>query len=71
MVPVGKPRILFNAHRIYSFEQIWDYLSPLRLTEFALVPDDPGQGLIRNAPPELVAEQLYGCGCFRFRKERS
>jgi hypothetical protein len=22
VVPVGKPRVMFNAHRIYSYEQI-------------------------------------------------
>jgi SAM-dependent methyltransferase len=71
VVPVGKPRILFNAHRIYSFEQVMKSLAPLVLAEFALVPDDPAAGLVRNAPPELVAEQRYGCGCFWFRKEIS
>ena len=28
VTPVGKPRIEFNAHRIYSYEQILEYFSP-------------------------------------------
>ena len=66
VTPVGKPRIEFNAHRIYSYEQIIDYFSPLRLKEFSLIPDSGG--LIINADPELVAQQSYGCGCFWFKK---
>ena len=29
VVPVGKPKIIFNAHRIYSYEQIINYLMVL------------------------------------------
>lgn len=65
VTPVGRPRIQYNAHRIYSYQQIVDAFSPLTLEEFALVPDDGEKGLIENAAPELVAEQKYGCGCFR------
>src|SRR4051812_41952893 len=31
VTPVGKSRIGFNAHRIYSYEQIISYFSPLQL----------------------------------------
>ncbi len=68
VVPVGKPRIEFNAHRIYSFEQIKDYFSSLSLFEFSLIPDSGG--LISNANSELVKKQNYGCGCFWFKKNR-
>ncbi len=71
VVPVGKPRIMFNAHRIYSCAQIISYFSDLALEEFALIPDqDEGgrRGIIRDAPEELAQEQEYGCGCFHFSK---
>ena len=69
VVPVGRPRIMFNAHRIYSFEQIVAYFKGLELLEFSLIPDnDCDGGLIRNAAPEMVRNQSYACGCFRFRK---
>lgn len=70
VVPVGGiPRILFNAHRIYSYAQIAEYFSDLELLEFALVTDDPMTGtLFSNASEELADAQKYGCGCFWFRK---
>lgn len=67
VVPVGLPRIEYNAHRIYSFEMIREYFKELTLKEFALV-DDSGR-FIENASPESVKDQRYGCGCFWFRKE--
>jgi len=66
VTPVGRSRIEFNAHRIYSYEQIIEYFSPLKLVEFSLVPDTGG--LINNADPALVKDQSYGCGCFWFKK---
>jgi len=66
VTPVGRPRIEFNGHRIYSYEQIIEYFQPLQLREFSLIPDKGG--LIENAAPTLVREQNYGCGCFWFKK---
>jgi len=66
VTPVGKPKIEFNAHRIYSYEQIIEFFAPLTLKEFSLIPD--AGGLIVNADPALVKDQLYGCGCFWFKK---
>lgn len=66
VVPVGKPKIEFNAHRIYSFEMIIDQFRELKLKEFSLI-DDNGN-FIENADRELVKNQKYGCGCFLFVK---
>lgn len=70
VAPVGKPKIAFNAHRIYSYAQVIEGLfSTLKLKEFSLVPDDyKTYGLIRNADPSLVELQEWGCGCFVFTK---
>jgi SAM-dependent methyltransferase len=68
VVPVGAPRIQFNAHRIYSYNHIVTGFGALRLVEFALIPDhDDPQGIVVNAPSELVEKQRYGCGCFWFQ----
>lgn len=67
VTPVGRPLVQFNAHRVYSFEQITTYFGPLALKEFSLVPDSGG--LVESADPKLVAQQKYGCGCFWFIKE--
>ncbi len=67
VVPVGKPKLMFNAQRIYSFEQIISGFKDLKLKEFTLLPDSGS--LIENASPDLVRQQVYGCGCFWFTKE--
>lgn len=69
VVPVGRPRICFNAHRIYGHQQVLDLFSGLKLWEFSLIPDSPEEGgLICNAPKEQVERQSYACGCFWFEK---
>lgn len=71
VVPLGgEPKIQFNAHRIYSYDQIMDYFSDLSLKEFALIPDSHADGdLVRNASRELANAQRHGCGCFWFVKK--
>ena len=69
VVPVGKPVIKFNAHRIYSYDQIVHSFSGLTLEEFSLIPDcATSGGLIQNATKEMSDRQKYGCGCFYFKK---
>jgi len=69
VAPIGKPRIKFNAHRIYSFLQVRSYFSELELKEFTLVPDDPKYGLIYDCDEDFANQQNYGCGCFWFSKK--
>lgn len=69
VTPVGLPQIMFNAHRIYSYNQIIDRFSGCELTEFSLIQDTKfGGNIVYNADPNLVAEQSYGCGLFVFKK---
>jgi hypothetical protein len=70
VVPVGRPRIQFNAHRVYDYPEFRDYFSGLRLVQFALIPDGKGSdGLIHDdVSPEFVRAQSYACGCFWFKK---
>lgn len=69
VVPVGEPRIAFNAHRIYSYAQVVSAFSELELQEFALVEDDARGGrFIQNASKEESDRQVYGCGCFWFKR---
>ena len=70
VAPVGRPRIEFNAHRIYSYEQVMKLFEGMELREFSLVPDDfKKYGLIKNADKEMVKDQSYACGCFWFVKK--
>jgi len=69
VVPVGRPRVQFNAHRIYAFEQVREAFAGLELVEFALVPDRAnGSGIIPDATKQQADAQRYGCGCFWVRR---
>lgn len=69
VVPVGKPQIQFNAHRIYSYTMVLDMFPQLTLKEFSLIPDNAlDTGMIHDATEEDVKKQTYGCGCFWFTK---
>ncbi len=65
VTPIGKAKIQYNAHRVYSYSQIIEYFEGFELKEFALIPDSPEDGgLVRNATKELSDKQGYACGCF-------
>jgi len=66
VVPVGRQRLCFNAHRIYNHESILRTFDDFDLVDAALVTDD-GQ-FLTTPTPELFDSQHYGCGCFWFRK---
>ncbi len=70
VTPVGKPKIEFNAHRIYSYEQIISYFEGFELKEFSFIPEHAeASGIIINAEPESVRAENYACGCFWFIKK--
>jgi hypothetical protein len=61
---------MFNAHRIYSYDQIISYFSDLKVINFTLIPDNAIKNpVINNATSEDVDRQEYGCGCFWFTRE--
>jgi SAM-dependent methyltransferase len=66
VAPVGKPRLRFNAHRIYAYEQVADQFASLETRQFALV-DDRGN-FMPHARPEDANRQSYGCGCWWLKK---
>lgn len=66
VLPVGKPRVCFNAHRIHAPETIREYFSGLELVEFSGVHDD-GRFVERIGLDEFK-ESEYACGMFWFRK---
>ena len=69
VVPVGRPRVCFNAHRVYGYDQILTSFADLQLVEFRLIPDQGwGEGGLVKASSVTVATQNYACGCFCFCK---
>ena len=71
VTPIGqKPLIEWNAHRIYTYEQVMSLFPDLILKEFSLIPEKTEKGgLIRNADPALIAGEKYACGCFHFMRQ--
>lgn len=67
-LPVGKPRVCFNAHRIHAAETIVEYFSELTLVEFSGVHDN-GQFVERVGLDEFC-ESEYACGMFWFQKKQ-
>ncbi len=74
VVPVGIPKIIFNLHRIYSYQQVMNFFKDFRLKEFVLIPDksyvekNNAKDMIFNPNPNIVKKQQYACGCFWFKK---
>ncbi len=68
VVPVGRPRIQFNAHRIYDPRMIENAMCELHLRQWSMLPDDWRSGLVDNPSPEFAISQKYGCGCFWFER---
>lgn len=67
-LPVGRPAIYFNAHRVHNPLSILGYFKGLELKQFSAV-DDSGH-FIDNAKPEDYRNSTYVCGCFYFVKAR-
>ncbi len=65
-LPVGKPRLCFNAHRIHSPQQILEYFKDLKLVELSGVGDN--KRFIRNIDISILQQSRYGCGMFWFTK---
>lgn len=69
VVPVGRPSVCFNGHRIYSFDQVVGAFPELRLESFTLITDiSQGGQLLNDATREDVDRQEYGCGCYLFKR---
>jgi SAM-dependent methyltransferase len=69
VVPIGRARIQFNAHRVYSYRQVLDLFATLSLVEFALIPEKAERGDLLVGATEAQADaESYGCGCFWFRR---
>mgnify|MGYP001552382912 CR=1 FL=1 len=69
VIPIGKPRIMWNAHRIYSYKQVMSYFTGFDMEDFYLIPDNAAEtSPVENATEAQADAQKYGCGCFWFVK---
>ena len=70
VVPLGEvARIQYNAHRIYTYEQVLSKFNTLSLEDFAFVTDEAQ--FIERANADAIVGSKYGCGCFHFIKKGS
>jgi SAM-dependent methyltransferase len=66
-LPVGKPRLCFNAHRIHSVGQILDYFRDLSLVELSGIDDE--RRVMLQMEKSALDNADYGCGLFHFTKK--
>jgi hypothetical protein len=70
-VPVGRPRVQFNAHRVLALDEVIRLFKGLRLADMAVV-DNHGQYLPGVKPEEVRFDESndsdYALGCFQFVK---
>lgn len=65
-LPVGRPRVCFNAHRIHSLTRILEYFKDLELVELSGI-DDEGN-LREHIDRRILEHAHYACGLFIFTK---
>lgn len=65
-VPSGRPRVEFNAHRVFASDEVLAGFKELKLVSFASVADDGTFSTER--PPESLDESVYACGIYVFEK---
>lgn len=65
-LPVGTPRVCFNAHRVHAPSDVREMFAELELSEFAGV-DDRGE-FRRDRRLEELQGSAYACGMFRLVK---
>ncbi len=65
-LPLGRPRLCYNAHRVHAPKQILGYFSDLQLANFAAIVD--GGSFRPSAEPAELVDSYYACGLFHFTK---
>ena len=65
-LPVGRPRVCFNAHRIHDPREVPAMFAELTLTEFSGI-DDDGE-FRRERTLDELADSRYACGLYRFQR---
>lgn len=66
-LPIGIPKLSFNAHRIHSSKQIFNYFSDLMLIELSGITDKGD--FIQNIDEKILDSCNFGCGLFWFTKK--
>ena len=62
-LPVGRPRVEFNAHRVHDPREVASWFDGLELREFAGV--DDADVFRRHRSPDELAGATYACGMYQ------
>lgn len=65
-LPIGQPRLMFNAQRIHSTHQVLQMFDELKLVEISAVTDK--REFIRHSSVVDLDQSKYACGMFWFTK---
>jgi hypothetical protein len=65
-VPIGRQRVEFNAHRVFSPSYVLMRFASLELVSFSVVRES-GE-LVEPANPDDFKDDVYSCGLFEFTK---
>ncbi len=65
-LPIGRPRVNFNAHRVHTPTQVREYLPSLELVGLDAVMDDGSY--VEDCDPQDLTAQEYACGMFAFTR---
>jgi SAM-dependent methyltransferase len=65
-VPVGKPKVVFNAHRVLSVVEVVKAFDGLKPQEYSAI--TTGGDFEEKASVRFLENEDYGCGLFRFTK---
>lgn len=66
-VPVGRERVCFNSHRVFSPETVLRALRDLRLVSFSVV-DDEGR-FLEDVQPSTLESAHGACGMFELTRD--
>ncbi len=71
VVPIaGVQQLVFNAHRVYTFDNVMKHFEGFTLNQFALISDkSEHREIIVSPDANILNSQQYGCGCFWFIKK--
>ena len=67
-IPVGRPRVCFNAHRVHEPTEVPGLFPALELREFSAVTDE-GEFRAQSRPSEMRGQE-YACGMYEFVKSK-
>ena len=65
-VPIGKQRLEFNAHRVFSPLYVLELFRGFKLVEFSVIDDK--NNFIEFSDPKKFVNSKFSCGLFHFKK---